>query len=157
MKIVFLDFDGPIIPLQSHETKRPIDKKAWPEAVAALNRITSTTGAVLVISSTWRGYGLRKIQTLLESWGVTGKVIGLTPMLFDKKGGIWKATLRGEEIAKYLHGKNDVEAFVILDDDNDMGELETHLIQTPFIIGLTEKDADLAIDMLTRPRTVRLA
>ena len=156
MKIIFLDFDGPLIPLQSHEPERPIDKKAWPEAVAALNRITSTTGAVLVISSNWRGHGLRKVQAWLESWGVTGKVIGETPILFAKKGGIWKATPRGDEIAKYLHGKNDIESFVILDDDNDMGELETHLIQTPFDTGLTEKDADLAIDMLTRPRIVRL-
>jgi hypothetical protein len=156
MKIIFLDFDGPIIPAQSHQPERPIDKKAWPSSVDALNRVTDTTGAVIVISSNWRGRGLRKIQALLKSWGVTGKVIGTTPILFDKIGGIWKATPRGEEIAKYLRDKKEVESFVILDDDTDMGELEPYLIQTPFDVGLTEKDADLAIDMLTRPRTVRL-
>jgi hypothetical protein len=157
MKIVFLDFDGPILPAQSHETRRSLDRKAWPDSVEALNRITETTGAVIVISSNWRAQGLRKIMMLLASWGVTGKVAGMTPILFHKIDGRWNGAPRGEEIAGYLRGKKNVESFVILDDDRDMGELESHLIQTPFDAGLTEKDADLAIDMLTRPREVRLA
>lgn len=156
MKIIFLDFDGPIIPAQSHTPERPIAMKAWPDSVEALNRITDTTGAVIVISSNWRADGLHRIHVLLESWGVTGKVVGMTPILFRKTDSLWEAASRGEEIAEYLHGKKNVESFVILDDHNDMDELEPYLIQTPFDVGLTEKDADRAIDMLTRPRTVRL-
>jgi len=157
MKIVFLDFDGPIIPAQSHIPERPITMKAWPASVEALNRITDTTGAVLVISSNWRSDGLHKMQALLKSWGVTGKVAGATQILFQKANGIWQAASRGKEIAEYLHGKKNVESFVILDDNRDMDELEPYLIQTPFDVGLTEKDADRAIDMLTRSRDVRLA
>jgi hypothetical protein len=157
MKIVFLDFDGPIIPAQSHMPERAIESKAWPDSVEALNRITDTTGAVIVVSSNWRSDGLHRMHELLKSWGVTGKVIGMTPILFRKIDSLWRAASRGEEIAEYLHGKTNVESFVILDDDRDMEELEPYLIQTPFDVGLTEKDADRAIDMLTRAHDVRLA
>lgn len=157
MKIIFLDFDGPIIPLQSHEPERPIDTMAWPPCVQALNRITETTGAVIVVSSSWRSDGMYRIRALLKSWGVTGKVIGATPIFFSKKSGSWNLVPRGEEVAGYLHGRTDVESFVILDDDNDMKNLDAHLIQTPFDVGLTETDADVAIDMLMRPRDTRLA
>lgn len=157
MRIVFLDFDGPIIPQQSHETRRPLDKKAWPDSVAALNRITDSTGAKIVVSSTWRKGGLSEVRRLLKSWGVTGTVVGVTPVLFEKVGNVWTSAPRGKEIAEYLKRKKNMESFVILDDDNDMDELEPYLIQTPFETGLTDADADLAIDMLATRSTVRLA
>lgn len=157
MKIIFLDFDGPIIPEQSHTTHRPMAKKAWPDCVAALNRITDTTGAKIVVSSSWRSDGLTKLRKLLKDWGVTGTVVGVTPFLFTKAESIWGTATRGSEIADYLKHQKDVEAFVIIDDDNDMDDFEPFLIQTPFDIGLTEEDADRAIDMLTRKQTVRLA
>lgn len=157
MKIIFLDFDGPIIPEQSHMTHRPLAQKAWPASIEALNRITDTTGAKIVVSSSWRTDGLSQVQKLLKSWGVTGQVIGTTPVLFQKTDSIWATAPRGKEIGDYLKRRKDVEAFVIIDDDNDMEDLEPFLILTPFDVGLTEKDADQAIDMLTRARTVRLA
>jgi hypothetical protein len=140
MKIVFLDFDGPIIPKQSHETRRPLESKAWPSCIAALNRITKTTGAQIVVSSAWRGSGLKEMQNLLESWGVTGDVTGVTPILCGET--------RGKEIAKYLKKFPKVESFVILDDDDDMDHLKPFLVQTPFSTGLTEKHADRAIKVL---------
>ena len=156
MKIIFLDFDGPIIPLQSHTTRRPLERKAWPDAVAALNRITDTTGAKIVVSSNWRMDKILDMRKLLTGWGVTGEVIGMTPVRFQQVDKVWTSAPRGREIGAYLKGRKDVESFVILDDDNDMERYEPYLIQTPFETGLTEKDADLAIDMLTRKRTVRL-
>ena len=155
MKLIFLDFDGPIIPLQSHSTRRPLKSKAWPEAVAALNRITDVTEASIVVSSSWRTTAA-KMRELLSQWGATGEVVGITPVLFQKVDGIWTGVPRGREIGEYLRKRRDVDAFVILDDDTDMEDLEPFLIQTPFEIGLTEENADLAIDMLTRPRAVRL-
>lgn len=153
MKIIFLDFDGPIIPLQSHKPeRRPMDEKAWPPCVRALNRITDTTGAGIVVSSTWRYGGEQYVTKVLRQWGVTGEVVGLTPRFESTwNGPILVVVERGQEIAAWLDGKTDIESFVILDDDDDMSDLGARLIQTPFEVGLTEADADRAIAMLMEP------
>jgi hypothetical protein len=160
MKVLFLDFDGPIIPIMSHKCPRVSGKgaQAWPSCVAALNRITDATGAVIVVSSTWRADGITKTRERLKQWGVKADCIALTPYL-DKKteSGLWAAVPRGLEIQKWLddYGRHPIESFVILDDDKDMEHLMPFLIQTPFEVGLSEADADRAIEMLnTQQRTV---
>ena len=156
MKIVFLDFDGPIIPIMSHEHQRPLMEKAWPSCVAALNRITETTGAKIVISSSWRwgkDYEGNDCTGLLRAWGVRGEVIGQTPILetaWKPGSNLWIAVPRGEEIRAWLKSRDDVERYVILDDDADMCDLAHRLIQTPFETGITEAHADRAIAMLTK-------
>lgn len=153
MRVVFLDFDGPIIPLMSHRPARPLENKAWPACVRALNRITDSTGAKIVVSSTWRWGGEVSVVDLLKKWGVTGHVIGITPILHEQEriGGLVVTVERGHEIAAWLRD-HDIESFVILDDDDDMGHLKSRLIQTPFEQGLTERDADDAIRILERVR-----
>jgi trehalose-6-phosphatase len=138
MKIVFLDFDGPIIPQMSHDDNHPMD--AWPSCIAALNRITDTTDAKIVVSSTWRAGGLSEMRNLLSKWGANAEVIGLTPVLLNET--------RGKEIAEYLKAHPETESFVILDDDDDMDESLPFLVITPFATGLTEKHADRAIKIL---------
>ena len=149
MKVVFLDFDGPLIPIMSHENRRGLGEKAWPRCVTALNRITDVTGAKIVISSIWRLSGMGDCVTHLRNWGVTGEVIGTTPRYLEDE---WKgekkilvAVPRGREIQAWLDEHPDVESFVILDDDKDMEHLMPFLIHTPFEIGLTDEDADSAI------------
>jgi len=157
MKVIFLDFDGPIIPIQSHKNPRVLGKgaQAWPECIKALNRITDATGAGIVVSSTWRADGYMKTKERLNDWGVTGHMIGITPDLTNRGPVLWSAVPRGREIAawikQYSEDREEVESFVILDDDADMEELMPFLIQTPFEIGLTEADADKAIEMLMAP------
>lgn len=148
MKVVFLDFDGPIIPLMSHKpVHRGAMEKAWPPCVAALNRITDTTGAMIVVSSMWRLGGLMDCKEHLHNWGVTGKVQAITPYFEYVPG-----KTRGLEIAAYIEQVKDtrreIESFVILDDENDMPDLLHRLIITPFEVGLTEADADKAIQLL---------
>lgn len=156
MRIIFLDFDGPIIPLMSHQNKRGILEKAWPPCVAALNRITNETGAKIVVSSTWRADGITKTRGWLKQWGVKAKVIGITPHLREKSNGslICIQKPRGLEIAKWMedYEREPIESFVILDDDKDMEHLMPFLIHTPFEVGLTEADADKAIQMLDNPK-----
>jgi len=152
MKVVFLDFDGPIIPIQSHQNKRGLREKAWPPCIAALNRITDSTGAKIVISRSWRwGSDGSNAKMLLKQWGVTGEIIGITPILetaWKPDNKLWIAVPRGREIASWLSDNKECDSFVILDDDDDMEDLKPRLIQTPFEIGLTEQDADRAIEML---------
>jgi hypothetical protein len=154
MRIIFLDFDGPIIPLASHEAARGLMEKAWPPCIAVLNRITDATGAKIVLSTSWRWPSQKGPQAdeLLRRWGATGEIIGSTPILesaWKPENKLWIGVPRGREIQAWLDEHTDVDSFVIIDDDGDMEHLCSRLIQTPFEIGLTEADADRAIEMLT--------
>jgi hypothetical protein len=140
VKIIFLDFDGPLVSRQSRGAR------AWPSCIAALNRITDTTGARIVVSSTWRMSGKSHVKKLLRQWGATGEVVGITPVLESEN--YWEPILRGYEIAAWLR-RHTADSFVIVDDDDDMAHLHPHLIRTPPEDGLTERDADRAIAMLT--------
>ena len=158
MKVIFLDFDGPIIPLMSHTHRRSAREKAWPPCVPALNRITETTGSKIVVSSSWRrqgDIGLIWLRRLLRDWGVTGKVIGVTPEMSTMTGTLWKSRERGHEIQAWLN-ENPVERFLIFDDDEDMVHLDPYLIRTPFETGITENHADKAIQMLTPAGKIRI-
>jgi hypothetical protein len=91
-----------------------------------------------------------KTKERLKKWGVTGKMVGVTPDLCVRESGIWQAFLREIEIQRWMddYGKEQIESFVILDDDKDMEHLIPFLIHTPFEIGLTEANADAAIKIL---------
>ena len=85
--------------------------------IANLNSITDQTEAKIVISSSWRIlYDLDELQNMLYDAGVTGEIIGLTPILGAD-------TLRGNEIYKYIKDnyQYDFEPnHIILDDGTDM-------------------------------------
>ena len=94
-----------------------------------------------------------KTKDRLKEWGITGKMIGMTPDLTTRGPVLWNSVPRGLEIdawiKRYTEDREPIESFVILDDDADMAHLIPFLIQTPFEVGLTESDADRAIAMLT--------
>jgi hypothetical protein len=152
MKCVFLDFDGVLVNRASFQPplKKPgVRVGGNPDCVAELNRITNATGAVLVVSSTWRIEGAMRCWEYLREWGVTGAVFDITPRLQTFKGNICVSAPRGREIQVWLDAQaGDVESFVILDDDADMEHLSPHLVQTAFEVGLTRLDADKAIQLL---------
>jgi hypothetical protein len=53
-----------------------------PKAVEALNKITTATGADIVIISNWRlAFALPKLQELFINRHITGDVIGYTPFI----------------------------------------------------------------------------
>lgn len=156
MKIVFLDFDGV---LNSHAYQRGLLERGEkvrsimgidPVAVRRLNRLLKATGALVVVSSTWRLHRTRiQLCDVLSAEGFEGQVRGMTPALVQ--GG--SASCRGEEIQAWLEEASevyveDVDSFVILDDDDDMGHLASRLVKTTFAEGLRDEDVDLAIGML---------
>ena len=155
MKVIFLDIDGVLVNRESLKRGGGLRAKAWPSCVAALNTITDSTGAAIVVSSTWRYYfDLYGMGDKLKSWGVKGEVIGATEDLSRKSGVLYEAIQRGDEIQSWLDGAlfhigEDVESFVILDDDSDMKHLLPNLIATKFESGLTMEDAAKAISLLS--------
>lgn len=152
-KVILLDFDGV---LNSHAwfKRRPtIDNgervmrahSLDPAAVGLLNQLIDRTDAKVVISSTWRMFGLHQCKAFLSMRGFCGKVIGATPEL----GGP-----RGKEIQWWFDQLEDwqrPESFVILDDDSDMEHLLPRLIKTTFDVGITQEHVDAAVEMLAVP------
>ena len=156
--VIFLDFDGVLIPRSSYlpPIKIPGQKAgAHPDCVAALNWLIEQTGARIVVSSSWRLQLASKkrqhdyLHHLMQLWGVAGRLAGQTPHLSSlSEGGVWMPRPRGAEIQAWLDQHPEVQQFVILDDDGDMEHLSPHLARTTFAEGLTMERAAFAYDLM---------
>lgn len=155
-KVIFLDIDGV---LNSEELAKEIgwgghfteDEEAthanikWQQkSVDELRSIVETTGAQIVVSSTWRRYfSVGKFEEMFAVYGwKDAPIIDKTPT--------GNYANRGMEINKWL-SDNKVDSYVILDDFPDfLPEQNSHFVETNFEVGLTEDDADRAITILNR-------
>jgi hypothetical protein len=138
---IFLDIDGVLINRKSLRQASGLRSNADPDCVAELNRITDATGARIVVTSTWRRQGRRFVTDALRKWGVSGQVVGCTPVM--------SVPDRGNEIQAFIDAyRRPVGSFIIIDDDSDMLHLMPRLIRTNYEAGLTQADADRAIAML---------
>src|SRR5438105_1935022 len=104
MKVIFLDIDGV---LTCDDTPNPrkfpyvVDRKL----LSRLKRLLATTGAKVVLTSTWR---LDPIGLLAaRHWGIP--FIGATPDLPDRS--------RSEEVRSWLKKHPNVTRFVVIDDE----------------------------------------
>lgn len=123
VKVIFLDCDG-VLNTSNPEDYKHAKKNSreysdiyLPRCVDLLNEITANTGAKIVVSSVWRlGETVESMQKIFNGMGITGEVIGLTP-LPDKY------TVRGIDIDRWMKLTKDnfkIINYVILDDDSDM-------------------------------------
>jgi len=157
MKVLFLDFDGVLNShayFASRQYRKGADKCEFvrgsehfmldPVCVHRLNWIVTTTGADVVVSSSWRhGYSLGDLAVILSRRGFTGRLVGKTDDF------VASATERGHEIAAWLERhKTLVERFVVLDDNSDMDGVRDCFVQTSAAVGLTREDAMRAIQIL---------
>ena len=165
-KVIFLDIDGVLNTERQHERcveagLAYVDNFGYafdPVSVANLKRIVDETGADIVISSSWKFWGLSTMQKLWASRELPGKIIDVTPNnvsdemllsvdldLMDLPAG------KGSEIKEWLSTNGSrVTSYAILDDLPDMlPEQQSHFVQTDPRIGITEDDADRVITILT--------
>jgi hypothetical protein len=109
-----------------------------------VNDLAIETNSHVVISSTWRkDWPIRDLQEILRITGFrrSDLISAYTPMGFN-------FACRGEEIKSILDA-NDVEAYVILDDNSDMlPEQMDNLVQTRTDIGLTWREINRAKEIL---------
>lgn len=150
MKIIFLDIDGVLVNRNSLLKQSGLESEPDPPCVEALNRITTETQAVIVVSSTWRLIGETAVRRKLRDWGIQGRVLGITPINRDDR-----TTTRGREIQLWINVYSrsiNLGNYVILDDDADVEMDLTKLIRTQFETGLTMSDADNAIAILNDER-----
>jgi hypothetical protein len=139
MRVVFLDFDGCLVPF-AHYTMGDVFS---PSCVQNFNNLLrSTDDLKIVISSSWRRKGVGKDKEILAKNGInTSGVIGTT----DPEPGS-----KGKEIQKWLHAHPEVTKFVILDDEDD-GIADVaygNLVKTNVFVGLTAADVKKTLAVL---------
>lgn len=159
-KVIFLDIDGV---LNSQET---CDKFAdefeengyggffketdaithrdvlWgQELVDKLRIIAESTGAEIVVSSTWRKYfSIEKFKEMFSLYGWENAPI------IDKTQNL--NTQRGFEINKWLTN-NKIDNYLILDDSTDfLPEQLVNFVNTNPFIGITDEDVEKSIKIL---------
>jgi len=123
-------------------------------AIANLNRIVEETGCKIVLSSSWRClWNPKENDKILEALKLKGfkyDFYGLTPRIPQKDFG----QERGIEIQSWIDKElenNEIESFVILDDDNDMlPEQMNNFILVNNQYGLSDIDVFKAIEILNK-------
>lgn len=156
MKLIFLDFDG-VINTEKHIYERHrkreniLETSFDPNAMKYLKEIVDKTEAEIVVTSTWRlGRFLKtgrweEVEDEFRKYDLPD-FEGYTPDIDN--------AIRGDEIQKWLDTegrKLEVNSFVIIDDDNDMGiYTETNLVQTDRYYGIRDIDAKKAIEILNK-------
>lgn len=164
MKVIFLDIDGVLNTgwwYTQMDRNTPKDKYGYafdPNAVANLKKIIDETGADIVISSSWKSFGLSELEEMWMDRGLPGKLIGITPnsvsdemLLNADLDHMELFSIRGIEINEWLikHEKR-VSQYVIIDDmDNMLPEQQSHFVQTNSEVGITNENAERAINILT--------
>lgn len=154
-RLLFLDLDGVVNHtgwLAEGDDGVPFD----PACVARVRRICLTAGASVVVSSTWRlmypteGHQMSWLRGLLRGAGLGSvEIVGATPEFVRKRGDLFLATERHEEIRAYL-AKVPAPFFCILDDDADAA-IEGHFVKTDFRFGIQEHHVEQAIEILKKP------
>ena len=172
--LIFLDFDG-VLNTENHFAKMTVEgvptrdyygPKFDPKAVANLQKIIDATDAWIIVSSSWRYMGLKEMQRMWTDRNLPGWVAGITPLHIDDEKLLETdlsqldeitaemfCSSRGNEIKAYfdevLQVNSDRQRYVILDDLKDvLPEQEEHFIHINPVVGITEEDAERAIEVL---------
>lgn len=161
MKVIFLDIDGV---LNSWAT----GYKITTEKLQLLNDLIEQTGAKIVISSSWR-IGSKDVNDFLDKnfSKRTFRLDNPNQELIDNI--FYKNTIdltdtfgpsRGDEIQRWLNSHEDIESYVILDDDLDMLDEQLYnFVQTDTYFGLTDREIHLTCLILKNkciPNKIRL-
>lgn len=157
MKVVFLDIDG-VLNSTIYDRKRDwsdirsfIDETRLP----LVKEIVDKTGAVIVLSTTWRSHWDRRE----EFCDVTGKIIieifgkfGLN--IYDKTPCLGLFSTRYDEIKQWLEEQiEEIESFVIIDDYLcGWKDLSDNFVKTDpnRAMGLESQDVEKAIAILNK-------
>lgn len=160
MNVVFLDIDGVINTYiweynDYGELKCSINNYSSGtvnnfQAICWLNELYRLYDFSIVITSVWKkeASSIEEMQQILENSGMRQiPVIGFTKTEWDVKNKRYFP--RGREIKKYLEEHPEITSFVILDDDCDMEELESHLVLCDTYFGYGTQQWKKTCDLFT--------
>lgn len=140
-RVIFLDVDGVL----NCETTPPFDGTILTgvdcEMIRKFWLIVATTGATVVLSSSWRWSAdlCEELRAAGVRWDST------TTTNWDHQGGE-----RHRNIQRWLDENPGVHRFVVLDDDEDAKTDGGLFIRTDWRVGLTVADAEAAIHWLNQ-------
>ena len=139
--VIFLDMDGVILAGRHWRDKR---KEHIPEdTIKLLNQVVAETGAIVVISSTWRFSNA--LRRRLKYNGFTGEFHRDWRTPIDYTGGLQ----RGLEIQTWLDNHPETPNFCIIDDDSDMLEQQMpYFVKTEFEHGLLPEHVKRIVSIL---------
>lgn len=156
MKIIFLDVDG-VLNSELTEDHFGMYVGIEDKKVELLKQIIDATGAKIVLSSTWR-LGYSRFGTLLEGNRdyLNEKLAKYGLQTFSQTEDLSRhGEQRGKEINDWLEKHDDVDGWVVLDDEYfwDFGvyNIIPHWVKTYFYGnngGLTPEDVNEAIAIL---------
>lgn len=145
-KVIFLDIDG----VMNNASTRPDERRglvAWldPSNVEVLNRLVRATGAVVVVSSTWRvSMPLDELRGHFAAAGCLAEIADYTPDIDGYH--------RDHEIAAWLAGQPlPPRRYAILDDQHTMDALPGKLVRINQYRGLCERDVPDVLALLEDP------
>jgi hypothetical protein len=134
MRVLFLDFDGVLNSGQFGF------KELDPRAIEMLNGVVSATGAVVVVSSSWRyAYTLTQLRAMLVSLGFSGEVVDVT--------GVSLSGDRRREVNDWLEDHPEVTAYAIVDDTAYHFPAE-RFVRTDMRVGLQSSDCQKLVEIL---------
>ena len=150
IKIIFLDIDGVMNNPQSGNDFSDI-------ASDNLRYIIEKTDARIVISSSWKFYGLDWLKELWKEKHLAGEIIDITPnnisdtQLVNANLDDFYFVGKGNEIKQYLdeHKTKEELRYVIIDDTDDvLTEQLPYFVRTNSWTGLSKSDAEKVVAIL---------
>lgn len=152
-KIIFLDIDGVLRPINSYIGKDEYGQLFTEDCIQALRYLITMTGAYIVISSTWKASGLLIMKEIWDKRNLPGEVIDITPNEVDVVDSgaaeFYDLVDRGLEIEQWIKNNNFSGRYVIIDDITDFTEEQTkHYVKTDTNVGLTMDNVEQAINIL---------
>lgn len=159
MRLVFLDIDGVLNKglIASASTAEDVIRSdyGWMNRslVANFNTLVASTGAKIVVSSSWRCQTLSQTREVLRAFDISGEIVGQTPEL-------GAGFVRGHEIQAWIDenatmlgvAKGEVfTSYVILDDSAVMlPHQQSHYLKTDPFVGLSSEMQKKATALLCR-------
>jgi hypothetical protein len=143
MKILFLDFDGCLNthPVNSAR-KDQFNKQACINLEMLLNKVPDLK---IVVSSSWRTYGLEAVKDVLKANGIDPRrILDITGHEVSPDS----RDHRGYQVECWLDRHPEVKNFAILDDHDDFVPLRDHLVQTNPYVGLTQANVEKVLEIL---------
>ena len=162
MKVIFLDIDGVLNSYDNMHALHKLDPRNSGDSFGAyfdercvrwLSYIINETDCKIVISSTWRCKGIKRIKELWETRNLPGEIIGVTPHEASEETiNLYAATNnvadRGYEIQEWID-ENKPDRYCIIDDDDDMLPIQkNNFVKTSNKIGLDLPTSESVIVIL---------
>lgn len=150
--LILLDIDGVMLPAKSWSNPLLLEdgfSMFSPKSTLALNTILDKTKSDILLTTS------HKERYSLEEWVVLFNNRGISINKIDKLSPNHNNLSRQEEITNWFSTNQNVEDFVILDDDKSLNGLsnylKTRLVLTQPLIGLTNSHVQDSIRILNTP------